>query len=92
MISIKALHNDLLKMYIEIGFVGFGLWTAWWLVRKPNILMKKYGIEKAFICLLFIVFSFVLYTTDNTESYTNYQFHLAAIITYISCFYEPRKR
>lgn len=92
MVSIKALHNDLLKMYIEIGFIGFCIWTVWWLVRKPKLLMKKYGVEKAFICLLFIVFSFVLYTTDNTESYTNYQVHLAAIITYISCFYEPRKR
>lgn len=58
--------------------------------KKTKMLMKKYGIEKAFICLLIIIYSFVLYTTDNTESYTNYQFHLVAILTYISCFYERK--
>lgn len=87
MVSIRALHNDFFKMYIEIGFIGFIVWLIWWLIKLPQIIQKRYGVKKAFICLLFVLFSFILYTTDNTESYINFQMELSAIITYISCFY-----
>ncbi len=87
MVSIRALHNDFFKMYIEIGFIGFIGWVIWWLIRLPQIIQKRYGVKKAFICLLFVLFAFILYTTDNTESYINFQMELSAIITYISCFY-----
>ena len=87
MVSIRALHNDFLKMYIEIGFIGFIVWVFWWLIGMPQIIQKRYGIKKAFICLLFILCAFILYTTDNTESYTYFQMQLSALITYISCIY-----
>lgn len=87
MVSIRALHNDFFKMYIELGFVGFIVWVFWWLIRMPQIIQSKYGIKKAFICLLFVIYAFILYTTDNTESYTNFQMQLSAIITYISYIY-----
>lgn len=90
MVSIRALHNDLFKMYIEIGFIGFSVWIIWWLIKFPMIIQRRYGVKKSFLCLLFIIFSFILYTTDNTESYINYQMELSAIITYISCFYIDR--
>ena len=87
MVSIKAIHNDFFKIYIEIGFVGFVIWLIWWLVKIPKILCKKCGVEKAFICFMFILYAFILYTTDNAESYTNFQLQLSALITYIACFY-----
>lgn len=90
MASIRALHNDFFKMYIELGFVGFVVWIFWWLIRLPQVIQNRYGVKKAFICLLFILFAFILYTTDNTESYTNFQMELSAIITYFSCFYVDR--
>lgn len=92
MASIKALHNDLLKMYIEIGFMGYLIWVFWWLMKTPEILQKKFGVNKALICLMFIVYSFILYTTDNTESYVNFQMHLAMLITYIAGFYTDRRK
>lgn len=87
MVSIKALHNDFFKIYIEIGYLGFILWVFWWLLKIPKMLKKEYGVEKAFISMLLILYAFVLYTTDNAESYTVFQMQLAALITYISCFY-----
>lgn len=92
MVSIKALHNDFFKMYIEIGFIGYVIWVFWWLIRKPKILQKKYGMEKAFICLLFIMYAFILYTTDNAESYVNFQLQLSALITYVGCFYTKQEK
>lgn len=91
MASVRALHNDFFKMYIEIGFIGYIVWVIWWLIRMPRIIQNRYDVKKAFICLLFILFAFILYTTDNTESYTNFQMMLSAIITYISCFYSDEK-
>lgn len=86
MISIKALHNDFFKMYIEIGFGGFLIWVIWWLIKMPKIIQKKIGVDKTFIFMLIIIYTFILYTTDNTESYTFFQMHFAAVITYISCY------
>lgn len=91
MVSIRALHNDFFKMYIEIGYIGFIVWVFWWMIKMPQIIQKRYGVKKTFICLLFILYAFILYTTDNTESYTNFQMLLSAIITYISCFYVDNK-
>lgn len=87
MSSIRALHNDYFKMYIELGFIGFVFWCVWWLISIPQIIQKRYGIKKAFICLLFILFEYILFTTDNTESYTNFQMVLSSIITYFAMFY-----
>lgn len=92
MVSIKALHNDFFKMYIEMGFVGFLIWVFWWLLKMPRMLQTKYGVEKTFILLLFIIYAFILYTTDNAESYTNFQLHLSALITYICCFYNKQEK
>ena len=91
MVSIRALHNDFFRMYIEIGYIGFIVWVFWWMIKMSQIIQKRYGVKKAFICLLFILYAFILYTTDNAESYTNFQMLLSAIITYISCFYVDNK-
>lgn len=79
----KALHNDLLKVYIELGFVGAMMWTWYWIMYIPNFLTKKVGIRNALICFTLIIYSFITYATDNTAGYFNYQMHLSMIITAI---------
>lgn len=88
MISIKALHNDLMKMFIEIGFIGFIIWCWYWLIKIPNRIEKIAGTESAFYCLSLILFAFMTYTTDNTEGYFNFQLHLIMLITIISSYYQ----
>ncbi|MCQ5386540.1 hypothetical protein NO348_17090 [Hungatella hathewayi] len=83
MISIKALHNDLMKMFIDIGFISYIFWCWYWLREVPQKIEKKIGTEAAFECFLLIMFSFITYTTDNTEGYFNFQLHLSMIMSVI---------
>lgn len=92
MISIKAVHNDLFKMYIEIGFIGYVLWIYWWLIKKPNLLYNKFGLNKALFCFVLICYSFVIYTTDNAESYSNYQMHLLSTMMYMLLYYREKNK
>ena len=90
MVSVRALHNDFFKMYIEVGFVGFFVWVFWWLKKMPQIIQNRYGIKRAFICLLLILCAFIIYTTDNAESYTYFQMQLSAFITYTCLIYAEK--
>ena len=91
MINTPALHSDFFKIFIEIGFIGFFLWLAWWLLGKPALLAKKYGVSKALLCLIVVLYSFILYTTDNAEGFTCYQMHLGSSITFLCCFYQTKE-
>ena len=84
MVSIKALHNDFFKMYLEIGFLCFLLWLIWWLLKLPCIIKNRYGIENAQNAFLLILYSYILYSTDNAEGYTYFQVHFAALIVLLS--------
>ncbi|MDY6063077.1 MAG: O-antigen ligase family protein [Erysipelotrichaceae bacterium] len=83
MISIKALHNDYMKLYLEIGIFGFVVWIYYWIVGLPKYFMKKTNIKSTIICFAILVYVFITYTTDNTISYFNFQLHLAMVLTYI---------
>ena len=83
MASVKALHNDFLKLFIELGFVGFAIWCAWWTIEIPTKIKNKIDINAAFSCMLLIMYTFILYTTDNTDSYFNYQMQLGILISFI---------
>jgi hypothetical protein len=86
MVSIRALHNDYMKMYIEIGFVGFVVWCYYWGIYLIDIIKRRFNTETAFLCLLLILYTFITYTTDNTEGYFNYQLHLSLLLTTICQF------
>ena len=85
MVAIKALHNDLMKIYIDMGFVGSILWNWYYIKKLPSDLIKKIGAKGAFICFCLIIYSFITYTTDNTAWYLNYQMHLVMLMTAIGC-------
>ena len=74
MVALKqGLHNDFFSLYLEIGMIGFVLWTIFQLIYVPNKIEKKFGIERATQCFIYIIFTFVTYTTDNTLRYFVYQ-------------------
>ncbi len=83
MATIKALHNDFMKLYIDLGFSGFIVWCSYWLMYIPRKLIKRFDPEVSYSCLLIIIYSFITYMTDNTEGYFNYQMILVMIITTI---------
>ncbi|MBD9074820.1 glycerol-3-phosphate cytidylyltransferase [bacterium] len=68
-IPVISLHSDILRMYIGIGFIAFGLWIIYQIRLKTKIIQNKIDYNCAKAYLLYTVFLFVLYLTDNTYSY-----------------------
>lgn len=67
--SFGGLHNDILTLYIELGFWGFVLWV-WhsWHSRILHV-WRHFGRGTALLLLCQTVYAFVTYTTDNTVFY-----------------------
>lgn len=73
MVVIRGLHCDILKQYIEFGFLGFVYWLYFTLVRLPSKLYKKMGEKSAKTYMVLMIFAIVTYMTDNTEGYFMFQ-------------------
>lgn len=73
MVNVKGLHNDILKMYIELGFWGCTVWCAFNLLYVPKKIYKKFGRKRATLYMSLIIFAFITYLTDNTENYPVFQ-------------------
>lgn len=69
------LHNDLLKVFIEIGTLGYAIWiashfvTCYWISKKKNL-----GFKKSLFLYLVMIYTLLNYTTDNIMVYVNYWF------------------
>lgn len=68
--KVVGLHNDIVVLYIELGFLGFTLWV--WYEMRYRILwiIKKFGMKNAIILWYGTIYTFITYTTDNTVFYT----------------------
>lgn len=68
-VAINAVHNDILKMYVEMGFWGFLLWIMGYYVYQTHWFINRCG-EKTAVCFMAInVYMLVTYMTDNTMFY-----------------------
>ena len=65
---LSAVHNDFLRMYVELGFWGFLLWEWYIFIWLPERL-KEYG-KKCYISYIAITtYLAFTYFTDNTAMY-----------------------
>ena len=76
----RNLHNDFLKLYIEIGFWGLLIYCLIYNYIFSYI-NKKYEKSLQLVFILF-VYTFMLYTTDNTLIYICYLTPLYTVIFY----------
>ena len=85
-IVITNLHSDLLKMYVENGFWLYIVWLVIYLVYIPQKTKSISNYETALKSILFVIYMFILYLTDNVEVYSIVQsvFMLALIYTTIN--------
>ena len=63
------IHNDFLRVYIEMGFWGFIAWGLYTLVFQYSRIKSKFSLDTArlfFLCEMYIFFT---YMTDNTLFY-----------------------
>ncbi len=79
--NIGGLHNDILKIYIELGFVGFLLYFSYFLLYIPLCLYKKRGVMVSFVFWICQVYLMILYLTDNSMIYASNQY-----VAYIAPF------
>lgn len=89
--NVGNVHSDILRMYAECGFVLFGLWLLvyWWFL--PRALEKKFGYRAMEFFLICTIYTFIVYTTDNTELYlvNQYFYMLMPMACAIKC--KPKK-
>ena len=88
-LDITAVHNDILKMYVEMGFWGFLLWILGYYVFQTHWFITRCG-EKVAVCFMAInIYMLVTYMTDNTMFY--YWSSMVIRMIPMCFFYEPVK-
>lgn len=67
--TIMQIHNDFLRMYLNIGFIGYWVWLWSFFIVRLRYWFRQGGKRSG--CLFFgiCVYCFVLYATDNTVYY-----------------------
>lgn len=78
--SVRALHNDILALYIDIGFWGFWLWMFAFMPLRVMLVSKWQGIRGGILCACYCLFIIVTAFTDNTIYYV-YVIGVSSILT-----------
>lgn len=86
---VNNVHSDILKNYMECGFVLFGIWLYTYLFRFRNQIGKKIGYKNAYIFFVMTIYTFIIYITDNTETYLISQF-MYMLVPMICAYKEER--
>ena len=63
------LHNDILKIFIELGAIGFTLWAGINYIVYPGYWIKKHDPETGLLYMAILAYMTVTYLTDNTAFY-----------------------
>ena len=63
------LHNDILKIFIELGAPGFALWAGINYILYPAYWMKRHDTETGLLYMAVLCYMTVTYLTDNTAFY-----------------------
>lgn len=68
-IGVVALHNNILTVYIELGFVGFWAWVLYTWIFQLRWMMSHWGEKVALLFFLCEMYIYITYMTDNTLYY-----------------------
>ena len=63
------LHNDILKIFIELGALGFTLWAGIHYILYPVYWTGRHDTETGLLYMAILVYMTVTYLTDNTAFY-----------------------
>ncbi len=61
-----AVHSDILRMYIELGFVPFIAWLWYNIYFIPEKVVDAFGSEAGKICITATIYTFSTYLVENT--------------------------
>lgn len=85
-----GVHSDIIKMFVENGFIIFGLWLWYYLINVTRQYKNRFGFKEAIFYFGLTVYTFTLYLADNTEVYFISQ--LFSIITPMAYALSRRKK
>lgn len=77
-IGVVGVHSDILRMYVDAGFMGFIAWIYYYF----NYLASYFNKKDPYTCKLYLVimvYTVVTYLTDNTLNYFVFQVVLLSI-------------
>ena len=63
------LHNDFLRIFIELGALGFTLWAVIHYILYPLYWMSRHDTETGMLYMAVLAYMTVTYLTDNTAFY-----------------------
>ena len=63
------LHNDILRIFIELGALGFTLWAGINYILYPAYWMTRHNTETGILYMAVLAYMSVTYLTDNTAFY-----------------------
>ena len=63
------LHNDVLKVFVELGAIGFTLWAGVQYIVYPIYWMRRHDTETGLLYMAILAYMTVTYLTDNTAFY-----------------------
>lgn len=78
--SITVLHSDILRMFVELGFIGFFIWLIYYLFLARKKIEQNYGIEYAYIFFFMTIYLMITYFTDNTVNYFATQYFYCILL------------
>ena len=83
-------HSDILKTYIDLGFIGSMLWFVWQNWKFPRIIAHKFGQDAGVTYCLLTVYTYIIYMTDNTSTYFIFQLVLYSVVMY-GCYQSSQR-
>ena len=63
------LHNDILKIFIELGAPGFTLWAGIHYIQFPAYWIKRHDTQTGMLYMAILMYMTASYLTDNTAFY-----------------------
>lgn len=81
--NVAGLHSDILKYFVECGFILFGLWMWYYLIKVVEWLNKNYSLRVVSSYFILTLYSFIIFYTDNIDTYFVSQFIYILIVSII---------
>lgn len=69
-IGVTGLHNDILQVYIDLGFLGFWIWAIAYCPVRAAKIYRWQGSEGAITAMTLFTYVLITGMTDNTIYYT----------------------
>ena len=85
-----SMHSDVLKLYIELGFIGYLLLMCILALLLPIKIEKNAGEKCATSYFVFLFVTIICCFTDNLASYYNYLLVLTVI--FFSLYYHKKNK